>query len=116
MYVVSTKSNFKLEVINNDPTMVMVGVRINVGNQDLARAPGSIDIFGRNMKTPPLTRPRWFDFPLTREESLQCDKKLTITFGPSQDPEGVIMIDSVKVLVYEILICFIVKVNNLCIG
>jgi len=96
MYVVSTKSRFKLEVINNDATMVMVGVRINVGNQDLARAPGFMDILGRSMVTHPFTRPRWFDFPLTREESLQCDKKLTITFGSSQDPEGVIMIDSVK--------------------
>lgn len=42
-------------------------------------------------------RNRWFDIPLTREESLQSDKKLIITFGPSQDPDGVTMVDSVKV-------------------
>jgi E3 ubiquitin-protein ligase UBR4 len=35
--------------------------------------------------------------PFTREESLQADKKLIITFGPSQDPEGVTMVDSIKV-------------------
>lgn len=55
-------------------------------------------VFGRSIRTT-LTRSRWFDIPLTREESLQADKKLTITFGPSQDPEGVIMVDSIKMLV-----------------
>ena len=44
-----------------------------------------------------LTRSRWFDIPLTREESLQADRKLVITFGPSQDADGVIMVDSIKV-------------------
>lgn len=55
-------------------------------------------VFGRSIRTT-LTRSRWFDIPLTREESLQADKKLTIIFGPSQDPEGVIMIDSIKMYV-----------------
>lgn len=44
-----------------------------------------------------MARSRWFDIPLTREESLQCDKKLVVNFGPSQDADGVTMIDSVKV-------------------
>lgn len=45
-----------------------------------------------------VTRNRWFDIPLTREESLQSDKKLVINFGPSQDPDGVTIVDSIKVL------------------
>lgn len=57
-----------------------------------------VQVFGRSIRIT-LTRSRWFDIPLTREESLQADKKLTITFGPSQDPEGVIMVDSIKMLV-----------------
>ncbi len=40
---------------------------------------------------------RWFDIPLTREESLQSDKKLTINFGPSLDPAGVSLVDTVQV-------------------
>ncbi len=35
--------------------------------------------------------------PLTREESLQSDKKLTINFGPSLDPAGVSLVDTVQV-------------------
>jgi E3 ubiquitin-protein ligase UBR4 len=42
-------------------------------------------------------RNRWYDIPLSREESLQADKKLSVTFSCSQDPEGVIIVDSVKV-------------------
>lgn len=35
-----------------------------------------------------------------------ADKKLTITFGPSQDPEGVIMVDSIKMFVIIDIILF----------
>lgn len=99
MYVVSTKQRFSVEVTNSDATMVMAGIRVCVGSQDIGRAPGYIEVLGRNFHLLPITRSRWFDFPLTREESLQCDKKLTIVFGPSRDPEGVTMIDSIKMLV-----------------
>jgi len=53
-------------------------------------------VFGRSIQTN-VARNRWFDMPFTREESLQADKKLIITFGPSHDPEGVTMVDSIKV-------------------
>ncbi len=62
----------------------MVGVRVLLGSQDVSRIPSSIQIFGRSLQVN-LTRSRWFDFPLTRDESLQADKKLTIMFGPSLD-------------------------------
>jgi len=101
MYVVSTKPRFSIEVINNDPTMVMAGIRINVGGQDIGRAPGYIEVLGRTLHLLPINRSRWFDFPLTREESLQSDKKLVIVFGPSRDPEAVTMIDSIKLLVLK---------------
>jgi hypothetical protein len=70
-----------------------------------------LKVFGRTIRTA-LTRSRWFDIPLTREESLQADKKLTITFGPSQDPEGVIMVDSIKMLVQDISITLIIFKNK----
>ncbi|CAB0040844.1 unnamed protein product, partial [Trichogramma brassicae] len=97
MYVVSTKSmGFNIEVTNNDTSSVITGIRVQLGSQDIQRAPMYVEVFGRSVRTI-LTRSRWFDIPLTREESLQADKKLTITFGPSQDPEGVIMVDSIKI-------------------
>lgn len=52
-------------------------------------------VFGRSVSIT-ATRSRWFDIPLTREESLQADKRITITFGPSADPSNVTMVDFVK--------------------
>lgn len=97
MYVVSTKpTGFTLEVTNSDNTLVMTGLRVLLGSQDQTRAPSYIEIFGRSIETI-ITRNRWFDIPFTREESLQADKKITVVFGPSTDPDGVTMVDSVKV-------------------
>lgn len=113
-YIVCTKPlGFSLEVTNNDSNMVItgnnnyfgllqfsvisfyLGIRVLVGSQDPQRAPSFVDIFGRII-TFFVTRSRWYDIPFSREESLQCDKKLTMMFGPSQDPETVTMVDSVK--------------------
>ncbi|CAH0600763.1 unnamed protein product [Chrysodeixis includens] len=97
LYVVSTKmSGFTMEVINSDPNMVICGIRVLLGSQEVARTPSFVEVYGRSIQTI-VVRNRWFDIPLTREESLQSDKKLVINFGPSQDPDGVTMVDSVKV-------------------
>ena len=74
----------------------ILGVRVNLGGVDINRVPSFIEIHGRNLPVN-LTRSRWFDFPLTREESLVSDKKLTINFGPSFDPAGVNIVDSVQI-------------------
>lgn len=97
MYVVSTKlGGFSLEIRNPDVAHVIVGLRVMLGSQDPLRAPSYVEILGRTIPTP-CTRNRWFDIPLTREESLQADKRLMVIFGPSQDPENVTIVDSVKV-------------------
>lgn len=57
--------------------MVMTGMRVQVGTQAIERAPSYVEVFGRTMQIN-LTRARWFDFPFTREEALQADKKLPI--------------------------------------
>lgn len=45
MYVVSTKAiGFSVEVTNNDPTLVMTGVRVQLGNQDAQRAPLYVEV------------------------------------------------------------------------
>lgn len=96
-YVASTRFNgFTLEVTNKDANMVITGLRFLIGSQDFSRAPTAITILGRRIPTI-CTRSRWFAIPLTRNESLQADKKLNIHFSPSQDPEFVTMLDSIKI-------------------
>ncbi|XP_069096233.1 E3 ubiquitin-protein ligase UBR4 isoform X5 [Pleurodeles waltl] len=97
MYVANTKpGGFTVEVTNNNTAMVMTGMRIQIGSQAIERAPSYIEMFGRTMQLN-LTRSRWFDFPFTREEALQADKKLTIFIGASVDPAGVTMMDAIKI-------------------
>ncbi|XP_042908898.2 E3 ubiquitin-protein ligase UBR4 [Parasteatoda tepidariorum] len=97
LYIASTKpAGFTIEVNNADNSMVMVGCRVLVGNQDVQRAPSYIEIFGRSVQVN-LSRNRWYDFPFSREESLTADKKITIFFGASADPSGVTMVDSIKI-------------------
>lgn len=57
--------------------MVMTGMRVQMGTQAIERAPSYVEVFGRTMQIN-LTRARWFDFPFTREEALQADKKLSL--------------------------------------
>lgn len=68
---------------NNNSTMVMTGMRVQIGTQAIERASSYLEVFGRTLQLN-LSRPRWFDFPFTREEALQADKKLTI-FSKSPD-------------------------------
>ncbi|GAB6024451.1 hypothetical protein CHUAL_009610 [Chamberlinius hualienensis] len=97
MYIASTKPNgFTLDVINPDSSMVMTGVQIMVGGQDIQRAPSYIEIFNCSIQVT-LARSRWDEFPFTKEESLQADKKISILFGPSTHSSGVTIVDRVKV-------------------
>ncbi|EDW12890.2 uncharacterized protein Dmoj_GI22475 [Drosophila mojavensis] len=97
MFVASTRANgFTLEVLNNDPNVVIVGIRVLLGTQDTQRAPQSVTILGRTIPTP-VRRARWFDIPLTREEMLQSDKVLKVCFSKSQDPEHVTLLDCIEV-------------------
>lgn len=76
--------------------LLIVGVRILVGSQDPQRAPSFVEVFGR-VVTISVNRSRWYDIAFSREDSLQADKKVLVMFGPSQDPETVTMLDSIKV-------------------
>lgn len=72
--------------------MVMTGMRVQVGTQAIERAPSYVEVFGRTMQIN-LTRARWFDFPFTREEALQADKKLSIFSKSSDDYIGLLVVD-----------------------
>ena len=55
--------------------MVMVGVRVLLGNKPPDRIPSYIEVFGRRVQCTMMgNTPRWFDVPFTREESLQAEK------------------------------------------
>ncbi|CAG9856656.1 unnamed protein product [Phyllotreta striolata] len=97
LYVACNKPlGFTIDINNNDSNMVMVGLRVLIGSQDVQRCPSYIRIFERIIPFA-ATRSRWYDIPFSREETLQADKKLSILFGPSQDAENVTMVDSIKV-------------------
>ncbi|XP_060554667.1 E3 ubiquitin-protein ligase UBR4-like, partial [Ruditapes philippinarum] len=97
MYIASTKpAGFTIEMTNTSATTVMVGVRVSVGSQSVERAPTYLEVFGRTVQVQCL-KPRWVDLPFTREESLNTDKKFSLFIGPSTDPAGVTMVDSIKV-------------------
>ncbi|KAF4528052.1 hypothetical protein B566_EDAN016728, partial [Ephemera danica] len=96
-YILNTRpAGFTLEINNTDISCVITGIRIFVGSQDPLRSPAYVEILGRSIQLN-ITSSRWFDYPLTREESLQADRKLSVTFGPSQDPDCVTMVDSILV-------------------
>ena len=74
-----SQAGFSVEVTNTDATTVMVGVRVLVGTQDVQRAPTYVELFGRTVAMV-LQRHRWFDIPLTKEESLQVPVSFIIFF------------------------------------
>ena len=59
--------------------MVMVGVRVLLGNKPPDRIPSYIEVFGRRTPCSMVgNTPRWFDIPFTRDESLQSEKTLKL--------------------------------------
>ncbi|RUS88506.1 hypothetical protein EGW08_003764 [Elysia chlorotica] len=100
LYIASTKpTGFTMEITNTNNTTVPVGIRVLLGSQSAERAPSYIEVFRRSIQIQLNSRPRWFDIPFTREESLTADKKFNIFFRCSMDPSAITMVDSVKVYV-----------------
>lgn len=97
LYVACAKATgFQLEIVNNDLTNVICGLRIELGKRSVDKSPTYFEIFGRRQMVN-LTRGRWYDFSLSRDETLTAGNKLTITFGASHDESGINFLDSVKV-------------------
>ncbi|KAK7896704.1 hypothetical protein WMY93_022029 [Mugilogobius chulae] len=106
MYVANTKpGGFTVEAVNNNSSMVMTGMRVQVGTQAIERAPSYVEVFGRTMQIN-LTRARWFDFPFTREEALQADKKLS--FSGKRKKESIAITSY-----HKSAVCFRPPISNL---
>ena len=72
-----------------------------MGFTSAERSPWYMEVYGRQVhmkETQP--KNRWFDMPLSAEEStksLADGNMITVKFGPSSDPHGVSIVDSIKV-------------------
>jgi E3 ubiquitin-protein ligase UBR4 len=93
-FVVCTKpKSFKLEIRNNSASKdsnLLMGCRILCGTHSLERSPQYFEVFGRRIpvvKQLPLTRARWVDVCLTRDEAIISDNILTIIIGSSSESQ-----------------------------
>ena len=99
MFVANVRTTgFTLEITNKDSdNMVITGVRIHVGGYSLDKCPQYFEYFGRNVQVNSQQGARWYDLCLTREESIQAEKKLAIFVAQSLEGNHVTVIDDVKV-------------------
>lgn len=104
---------FTVEAVNNNSSMVMTGMRVQVGTQAIERAPSYVEVFGRTMQIN-LARARWFDFPFTREEALQADKKLSI-FSKSAAVDWIWSAAALgtSFVMHVLFVCFAMKLEPL---
>jgi E3 ubiquitin-protein ligase UBR4 len=99
MFIANVRTGgFTLEIINKDSdNMVITGVRIHVGAYSMDKCPQYFEFFGRTIQVNNLQGPRWYDICLTREESIQAEKKFNIFIAQSVDANHITVIDDVKV-------------------
>ncbi|CAM4878013.1 unnamed protein product [Rotaria socialis] len=99
MFVANVRTGgFTLEVINKDSdNMVVTGVRIHIGLYSMDKSPQYFELFGRTVQVNNLQGPRWYDLCLTREESIQAEKKFNIFIAQSVDTNHITVIDDAKV-------------------
>ena len=95
-FVVSMKSpGVKLEITNTADSQrtLLMGCRILVGTHSIERAPSYFEVFDRRVPVK-LTRSRWFDVCLTRDEALIADNKLSVFISSSADARHITVIDA----------------------
>ena len=95
-FVVSMRAQgVKLEISNvvDSARTLIMGCRILVGTHSIERSPTYFEVFERRIPVK-LTRSRWFDICLTREEALIADNKLTVLIGASADSRFITVIDA----------------------
>ncbi|XP_059670492.1 auxin transport protein BIG [Cornus florida] len=89
-------AGFKITVSNSNPDIVMVGIRVHVGNTSATHIPSEITIFQRVIKLDEGMR-SWYDIPFTVAESLLADEEFTISVGPTFNGSALPRIDSLEV-------------------
>nr|AGH32778.1 auxin transport protein BIG [Krascheninnikovia arborescens] len=89
-------SGFKISVSNSNPDIVMVGIRVHVGNTSANHIPSDITIFQRVIKFDEGMR-CWYDIPFTTAESLLADEEFTVSIGPTFNGSALPRIDSLEI-------------------
>ncbi|XP_021739381.1 auxin transport protein BIG-like [Chenopodium quinoa] len=89
-------SGFKITVSNSNPDIVMVGIRVHVGNTSANHIPSDLTIFQRVIKFDEGMR-CWYDIPFTVAESLLADEEFTVSVGPTFNGSALPRIDSLEV-------------------
>lgn len=92
----ASPAGFKITVSNSNPEIVMVGVRIHVGNTSANHIPSEISIFQRVIKLDEGMR-SWYDIPFTVAESLLADEEFIISLGSTFSGSSLPRIDSLEV-------------------
>ncbi|EPS73190.1 hypothetical protein M569_01564, partial [Genlisea aurea] len=92
----ASSSGFKITVSNSNPDIVMVGLRVQVGNTSAAHIPSEVSIFQRVIKLEEGMR-SWYDIPFTVAESLLADEEFTISIGRTFGGTALPRIDSLDV-------------------
>lgn len=87
---------FKIIVSNSNPDLVMVGLRLHVGNTSANHIPSEITVFQRGIKLDEGMR-SWYDVPFTVAESLLADEEFTISVGPTFSGSALPRIDSLEI-------------------
>ncbi|PHT91655.1 Auxin transport protein BIG [Capsicum annuum] len=87
---------FKITVSNSNPDLVMVGLRLHVGNTSANHIPSEITVFQRGIKLDEGMR-SWYDVPFTVAESLLADEEFTISVGPTFSGSALPRIDSLEI-------------------
>ncbi|XP_010694206.2 auxin transport protein BIG [Beta vulgaris subsp. vulgaris] len=91
-----SSSGFKITVSNSNPDIVMVGIRVHVGNTSANHIPSDITIFQRVIKLDEGMR-CWYDIPFTVAESLLADEEFTVSVGTTFNGSALPRIDSLEV-------------------
>ncbi|KYQ89094.1 hypothetical protein DLAC_10325 [Tieghemostelium lacteum] len=88
--------SLSLIIYNNDNEKVMCGIRVLLGNASLKHVPTEIRVFSRVIPVTEGIR-RWYDIPLTIEETAKSQKKLSIVAGSTYTMGNGPIIDQVEV-------------------
>ncbi|WCJ25516.1 auxin transport protein (BIG) [Euphorbia peplus] len=87
---------FKISISNSNPDIVMVGLRVHVGNTSASHIPSDITIFQRVIKFDEGMR-SWYDIPFTEAESLIADEEFVVSVGPTFNGTTLPRIDFLEV-------------------
>eukprot|EP00727_Mastigamoeba_balamuthi_P002214 m51a1_g11990 putative auxin transport protein big-like (3533) ;mRNA; f:886903-898969 len=96
-YLVSPKQErFEVVLINADPSVAVVGVRVFLGNASLKHIPQEIRVLGHRVATTPELK-RWYDIPFTMEEALAAEREIPLQLSACHVPSSKPVLDSLEV-------------------